>query len=187
MGALWVLILGLAGCRPESAGSARPPTAVGGAGGGSPAATVPAAGAGAGEAVRGVAQAKLPTLKLWLGQAELVTEVARTSEQMAMGMMFRTNMLENEAMLFVHPYPVRASFWMKNTPLPLSCAYIDSDGAILEIRDMKPFDETPIVAGSDQVRYVLETRQGWFERNRVATGAMVRTERGTLGETFFGR
>jgi len=106
---------------------------------------------------------------------------------MAMGMMFRTNMLENEAMLFVHPYPVRASFWMRNTLLPLSCAYIDNEGLILEIHDMKPLDESPITAASEAVRYVLETRQGWFERNAVSTGAVVRTERGSLGETFFGR
>ena len=52
---------------------------------------------------------------------------------------------------------------------------------------MKPLDETPIQAGSDQVQYVLEMKQGWFERNHVAVGAAVRTERGTLAQTYFGR
>jgi uncharacterized membrane protein (UPF0127 family) len=102
-------------------------------------------------------------------------------------MMFRTEMAENEGMLFVFPEPYRVAFWMRNTLLPLSCAYIDPAGVILEIRDMKPLDETSIQAASDKVQYVLETKQGWFERNRVGVGTVVRTERGTLAETYFGR
>ena len=76
---------------------------------------------------------------------------------------------------------------MRNTLIPLSCAYIGSDGTILEIHDMKPKDETPIEAGTDKIQYVLEVNRGWFDRNKVSTGMVVRTERGSLRESFFGR
>src|SRR5262245_20547799 len=71
------------------------------------------------------AQPRLKTLKLWLGSEEMVAELALTFEQVQTGMMFRTNMAEQEGMLFVFSRPHRAGFWMKNTLLPLSCAYID--------------------------------------------------------------
>jgi hypothetical protein len=131
------------------------------------------------------AQPKLPTIKLWLGAQEVTAELALTRLQISTGMMFRTNLAEHEGMLFVFALPHRASFYMKNTLLPLSCAYLDPDGTILEIRDMKPLDETPIEAATDRVQYVLEMKQGWFERNKVTVGAEVRTERGSLRETFF--
>jgi uncharacterized protein len=133
------------------------------------------------------AQPRLPTLKLWLGSQEITAEIAGTPGQVETGMMWRTNMAEMEGMLFVFPRPHRASFWMRNTLIPLSCAYIDSDGVILEEHEMKPKDETPIVAGSDKVRYVLEMKQGWFVRNQVPAGVLVKSERGTLNQTFFGR
>lgn len=135
----------------------------------------------------GQAQPKLPTLKLWLGPHEMTAELAITPEQKQRGMMFRTNMAEMEGMLFVFPKAHRASFWMKNTVLPLSAAYIDPEGVIAEIRELKRLDETGVTAGSDNIQYVLETNRGWFERNGVGVGTVVRTERGTLRETFFRR
>jgi uncharacterized membrane protein (UPF0127 family) len=132
------------------------------------------------------AQPKLPIVKLWLGDQEMVTEIASTPRQREIGMMFRKEMAENEGMLFVFAQPYQASFYMRNTVLPLSGAYIDRDGVILEIHDMKPFDETPIEARTDQVQFVLETRQGWFLRHQIGVGAVVRGERGSLMETFFG-
>ena len=131
------------------------------------------------------AQAKLQTLKLFLGPKEIVAELAISPIQVETGMMHRTEMGENEGMLFVFAQPHRASFWMRNTKIPLSGAYIDSEGTILEIHDMKPLDETPIPAGTDQVRYVLEMKQGWFERNKIGVGTNIRTERGTFQKTFF--
>ena len=89
-------------------------------------------------------------------------------------------------MLFVFSRPRRASFYMRNTLLPLSCAYIGSDGTILEIHDMKPLDETPIVASTDQVQYVLEVNQGWFKRHGVSVGTVASTEKGPLRKIFFG-
>jgi uncharacterized protein len=126
-------------------------------------------------------------MKLWLGAEELVAELALTGEQTQTGMMFRTNLAENAGMLFVFPAPFRASFWMKNCPWPLSAAYIDPDGVILEIHALQPHNTNSVVAASEQVQFVLETNQGWFERHHVTPGMVVRTERGPLRETFFSR
>ncbi|MDB6039220.1 MAG: hypothetical protein JWM99_3061 [Verrucomicrobiales bacterium] len=131
-------------------------------------------------------QGKLQTMKLYLGPQEISAELAITLPQITTGMMFRTNMAEMEGMLFVFGRPHQAQFWMRNTLLPLSCAYIDPEGTILELHDMKPLDETGIPAVTDQIQYVLEMKQGWFQRNNASTGAVVRTPRGTLQQTFFG-
>lgn len=133
------------------------------------------------------AQPRLPTVKLWLGPHELTAEVARNERERSAGMMFRTNIAESEAMLFVFPYAARVSFWMKNVPIPLSCAYVNGEGVIVELHELKPHDETAVVAESREVQFVIETAQGWFERNQVGVGTLVRTERGSLRETFFGR
>ena len=130
---------------------------------------------------------RLTTMKLWLGPKELSAELAIMPRELATGMMFRREMGENEGMLFIFGRPLRASFYMKNTYIPLSCAYIDPEGAILEIHDLVPLDETPVEAKTDQVQYVLEVKQGWFERNGVKTGMVVRTEGGSLRDTFFRR
>jgi uncharacterized membrane protein (UPF0127 family) len=135
----------------------------------------------------GQPQPKLPTVKLWLGPQEITAEQALSEGQIQTGMMFRKEMAENEGMLFVFSAPHQVSFWMRNTLIPLSCAYIDPEGAILEIHDMKALDETPIRSQTNRVQYVLEVNQGWFERNKVGVGMLVRTEQGTLRETYFAR
>ena len=129
-------------------------------------------------------QAKLPTLKLWVGTNEVTAELAATDLQIGVGMMRRTNMAEMDGMLFLFARPGQRAFYMRNTVLPLSCAYIDPEGTILEIYDMKPLDEAPIPSKSDQVQYVLEMNQGWFERHGVKPGVAVSTERGTFPQTF---
>lgn len=130
------------------------------------------------------AQPKLRTVRLWLGPEEMTAEVALTAEQEETGMMFRTNMEENAGMLFVFGSPMRASFWMKNTILPLSAAYIDPDGNIAEIHDLKPQDTNPVLADSNNIQYVLEVNQGWFARHHIPVGTLIRSEYGTLRETF---
>jgi len=132
-------------------------------------------------------QPKLPTIKVWLGSQELVTEVAASDLQIRTGMMFREAIAENEAMIFVFDRPEYRAFWMKNVSVPLSCAYIDPDGVILEIHDMTPQETKPIESATGRIQFVLETTQGWFDRNKVATGTAVRTEHGSLTETFFRR
>jgi uncharacterized protein len=133
------------------------------------------------------AQPKLPTIKVWLGPEELLTEVARTDVQIATGMMFRTNMAENEAMLFVFPSPDRRSFYMRNCIVALSAAYITPDGTIAEIVDLEPGNEIPVPSESRHIQFVLEVPQGWFQRHNISPGAVLRTEKGTLQETFFRR
>jgi hypothetical protein len=127
-----------------------------------------------------IAQAKLPTTQLWLGSQQLVAEIAREPMEIATGMMFRTNMAPDEAMIFVLPMPQQARFYMKNTFIPLSCAYIDGQGVVLEVHDMKPRDETTILAASENVQFVLEVNRGWFEKKQIGPGTLIRTDRGSL-------
>jgi uncharacterized membrane protein (UPF0127 family) len=131
------------------------------------------------------AQPKLQTMKLWLGPEELAAELALTDRQIHTGMMFRTNLDENAAMLFPLPYTQRAAFWMKNCPSALSAAYISPDGVIQEIRSLEPFNTNAVVAASDNIRFVLETKRGWFEKHHIHEGMTVATERGPLMQTFF--
>jgi uncharacterized membrane protein (UPF0127 family) len=130
------------------------------------------------------AQPKLPTIKLWLGSEQISAEMALTAEQERTGMMFRTNITDADAMIFVFPFPQRASFWMKNCPESISAAYIDPDGVIQEIHHLEKQDTNAVAAATDNIQYVLEVSDGWFPRHNVNTGAVVRTERGTLAETF---
>jgi hypothetical protein len=132
-------------------------------------------------------QPKLKTIRLYIGAEELIAELALTVEQHAAGMMWRTNMAENEAMLFVFSRPHQTAFWMKNTPLPLSAAYIGADGKILEIHELQPHNTNAVASRSSEIQYVLETKSGWFDRHNIRTGAVVKTERGSLSQTFFAR
>ena len=133
------------------------------------------------------AQPKLPTLKVWLGDQELTTEIARAPVQIATGMMFRTNMPENSAMIFVFPDAQPRSFYMRNCVVPLSAAYISPDGTVLEIINLQPGEEHGVKSQSDNIQFVLEVPQGWFTRHNISPGAVVRTERGSLREMFFPR
>lgn len=128
------------------------------------------------------AQPRLPTLKLWLGGQEVTAEVARRMVEISTGMMFRTNLAEGEGMLFVFARPHRAAFYMRNTFVPLTAAYIAPDGTILELHDLEPLNETPVTAATDQVQFVLEMPRGWFARHGVQTGAVVRTPYGGFAE-----
>jgi uncharacterized membrane protein (UPF0127 family) len=127
---------------------------------------------------------RLSTMKLLIGPEVITAELALTGEQLQTGMMFRKSMPENEGMLFVFAVPVRASFYMRNTTVPLTAAYLDSEGTILELRELKPLDETPVVATTDNVQFVLEMNRGWFERHQLSPGARVTTERGDLRDAF---
>jgi hypothetical protein len=131
------------------------------------------------------AQPKLTTIKLYLGSQELETEIAARPVEIMTGMMFREKMGENEGMLFVLPGPPRkAAFYMRNTIVPLSCAYINAEGRILEIHDLTPRDETPVESMTEQIKYVLEVPQGWFQRHNVTVSMELRTTKGSLRETF---
>jgi hypothetical protein len=161
-----VLVMSATGCKPKE--TTKP--------------AVPTAGTPSTHGPLNHALPRLATLKLWLGSQELVAEVARTPTEVQTGMMFRTNIADNEGMLFIFSRPIRVSFYMRNTIVPLSCAYLDPEGVILEIHDLKPRDETPVEAGSDNVQFVLETAPGWFQRNGIRVGAVARTEHGAFQE-----
>jgi uncharacterized membrane protein (UPF0127 family) len=97
-------------------------------------------------------------------------------------------MTENEGMLFVFARPHRTSFYMRNTTLPLTAAYIDSEGTILELHDLEPLNETPVEASSENIQYVLEMKHGWFKRHNIAVGAVIACDAGKLRNAFrFGR
>ncbi len=130
------------------------------------------------------AQPKLRTMKIYLGAEVLDAELALTALEEQTGMMFRTNIQETDAMLFVLPYTTQASFWMKNCPESISAAYINPEGVITEIHHLEQNDTNPVVAATDNIRFVLETREGWFTRHNIAPGTVVRTEKGSLPETF---
>ena len=129
------------------------------------------------------AQPRLQTMKLYIGTEVVTSEIALTFEQKATGMMFRKTMPENEAMLFVFGAPHRASFYMRNTTVPLSAAYLDSDGTIVELHDLQPLDETPVEASADNIQFVLEMNQGWFATHGVVPGATIVSEKGQLKDT----
>jgi uncharacterized membrane protein (UPF0127 family) len=133
------------------------------------------------------AQAKLPTMKIYLGAETLDAELALTERQEMTGMMYRTNIQDTDAMLFVLPYTQRANFWMMHCPESISAAYITPDGIIAEIHHLEKNDTNGVVAATDNIRFVLETSDGWFARHNVATGAVIRTEKGSLADTFLRR
>ncbi|MDD5139882.1 MAG: DUF192 domain-containing protein [Verrucomicrobiales bacterium] len=135
------------------------------------------------------AQPKLPTIKIYLGAETLDAELALTPREEQTGMMFRTNVTDESAMLFVLQRAMHApeGFWMTNCPVSLSAAYISPDGVIQEIHHLEKNDPTPVVAATDNIQFVLETSDGWFARHNVNTGMVIRTEKGSLAETFLQR
>jgi uncharacterized membrane protein (UPF0127 family) len=118
----------------------------------------------------------VPKQKLVAGRDTVLVEIAAGEEQRNVGLMFRTVMPENEGMLFVFDRDDNYAFWMRNTELPLSIAFIERSGRIADIQDMAPRDETTRHASPVPVRYALEMNQGWFERHNVRTGDSIRVE-----------
>ena len=102
----------------------------------------------------------------------LTVELAKTEEQREQGFMFREKIPEGTGMLFVFQRDERLAFWMKNTPSPLSIAYISSSGEIRAIFDMEPFNEKSVVSPFS-VRYALEVPRGWFEKVGIKVGDSV--------------
>jgi len=96
-------------------------------------------------------------------------EIARTPEQHTRGLMFRKKLPEDAGMLFVYDKEDFRRFWMKNTYIPLSLAYIDSDGVIFQIEEMEPLDEMSVVS-MRPARFVLEVNRGWFREHGVGIG-----------------
>jgi len=116
-----------------------------------------------------------PTLKtviLKVNNIDITAEVARTELERNRGLMFRKSLPEGKGMLFVFDYDQKVAFWMKNTSLPLSVAYIASDGTITQILDLMPFSEEPRPS-MRSVRYALEVPQGWFAKMNIKPGDVI--------------
>ena len=105
--------------------------------------------------------------------ARIYVEIADTPEERAEGLMFRSSLPADRGMLFVFPEPQPLAFWMKNTAIPLSIAYIARDGTILEIHDMEPYS-LESVASRQPALYALEVNQGTFERLGIEPGDRLR-------------
>ena len=123
---------------------------------------------------------KLATTELFIDRtgAQPVTitvEIANTDETRQQGLMHRTSLPDGEGMLFVFDRDQILSFWMKDTLIPLSIAFIAYDGRIIEIKDMEPLDLNP-VRSSRSVRYALEVPQGWFDRSGIKPGDVLRVD-----------
>lgn len=111
----------------------------------------------------------LEKVQLKAGDHVITAEVARTESQREQGLMGRTRLGATEGMIFVFDRDEHLEFWMKNTPLPLSVAFLSVEGKILEIRDMQPFDLRTI-RSRFSARYALEMNQGAFQKLGIADG-----------------
>jgi uncharacterized membrane protein (UPF0127 family) len=114
----------------------------------------------------------LQKVQLTVGDHRITVEVARTESQRERGLMGRTHLGPEEGMIFVFDRDEHLEFWMKDTPLPLSIAFLSAEGKILEIRDMQPFDERTI-RSRFSARYALELNQGAFHEMGIAEGDTV--------------
>lgn len=115
-------------------------------------------------------QLKLQRTALQAGMHRIDAQVASTPEQRQIGLMWRKDMPLHEGMLFVFEDPAKQCFWMKNTLLPLTAAFVADDGTVVNLEDMKPQTTDPHCSAKP-VRYVLEMNKGWFAKKGIKAGA----------------
>lgn len=118
----------------------------------------------------GAPQLDLPRTELTAGMHRIDAQVAATPEQRQVGLMYRKEMPMHEGMLFAFEQAAVQCFWMKNTLLPLTAAFLADDGRIVNLVDMQPLQEKSHCS-AEPVRYVLEMNQGWFGTRRLKAGA----------------
>ena len=111
----------------------------------------------------------LPRVKLSAGMHQIDAQVAMQSEQRQIGLMHRQEMPASEGMLFVFEQAGKQCFWMKNTLIPLTAAFVADDGTIVNLADMKP-QVTDSHCSEKPVRYVLEMNAGWFAKKGIKAG-----------------
>lgn len=116
-----------------------------------------------------------PVVNLSAGTHLIRARVARTDEEREHGLMHRTQLPENEGMLFVYDEPSELCFWMKNTPLPLSIAFLAEDGTVINLDEMAPQSRDPHCA-AQPVRFVLEMNRGWFAARGIREGDRIEGE-----------
>jgi len=118
---------------------------------------------------QGSPQLQLPRIQLQAGMHQIQTQVAATPDQRSIGLMHRAEMPQSEGMLFAFEQASQQCFWMKNTILPLTAAFIADDGTIVNLADMKP-QTTDAHCSEQPVRWVLEMNQGWFAKRGIKAG-----------------
>jgi uncharacterized membrane protein (UPF0127 family) len=118
------------------------------------------------------ADTRLPTTTLKIGAHALKVEVVRTDEQRSRGLMFREKLGREDGMLFVFDEPAYHSMWMKNTLIPLSVAFVDAKGMILNILDMEPHSLDSHMSAGPSI-YAIETNRGWFAAKKIKAGDRV--------------
>jgi uncharacterized membrane protein (UPF0127 family) len=106
-----------------------------------------------------------------VGDRTVQLQLAIYSAEMEHGLMERRDLGRDQGMLFVYGTPIRMSFWMRNTPLPLDIGFFSPEGELKEVYSMLPFDETPIHSQDVRLQFALEMNQGWFHDNGVRPGA----------------
>ena len=116
---------------------------------------------------------ELPTMPLTINGHKLTVEVAKTPEQVTTGLMYRFSLKPDHGMLFVFERSEPRSFWMKNTFIPLSIAFVAADGRILNIDDMAPRDESSRHRSNGPAMYAIEMRKGWFAERSIQAGHRV--------------
>ena len=121
------------------------------------------------------AQTDLQRVKLSAGMYQIDAQVAQTPEQRLIGLMYRKEMPQTEGMIFVFEQPATQCFWMRNTLLPLTAAFVADDGRIVNLADMKPQTDDSHCS-EEPVRFVLEMNQGWFARKNIKKGAKLSGE-----------
>ncbi len=120
-----------------------------------------------------IPQTGLPVVELGAGMHLIHAEVARTDEQRAIGLMARKEMAPNAGMIFVFEQPAQQCFWMRNTLIPLSAAFVADDGTIVNIVEMQPLSDASHCS-TKPVRYVLEMNKGWFDKRGLKAGSKLR-------------
>ena len=116
----------------------------------------------------------LPTLELRIKDARVCAEVVSQPQDRALGLMFRRSLAPDSGMLFVFDTDDFQRFWMKNTLIPLSIAFITRDSLITDVLEMAPLDTTTPYSSSKPVRYALEMNSGWFQTHGIRPGDTVR-------------
>jgi uncharacterized protein len=114
----------------------------------------------------------LPTVPLQAGMHLIRAQVAQSPEQRQVGLMFRREMPANEGMLFVFEAPSPQCFWMRNTLLPLSIAFLADDGTVVNVEEMQPQTDDSHCSAKP-VRYALEMNKGWFDRRGIKPGTRI--------------
>ncbi|WP_173024519.1 DUF192 domain-containing protein [Acidovorax sp. SRB_14] len=115
-------------------------------------------------------QLNLQRIELTAGMHRIEAQVAKASQERQIGLMNRPSMPQHEGMLFVFEQPATQCFWMKNTLLPLTAAFVADDGSIVNLADMQPQTEDSHCS-QKPVRYVLEMNQGWFAKKGLKAGS----------------